>query len=58
LPVDYQEEFICDTLGITLTELYKQPYDWVDKMMQLKTQKDQAEQWEAKKQQSNQNIKT
>jgi len=33
LPDFYYDQFICDSLSISKTELDKQPYDWVMKMM-------------------------
>jgi hypothetical protein len=41
-------------LGVIYTDLLKQPYDWVQKMVLFKVQKAKAEEWEIKKNQSNQ----
>jgi len=58
LPIEFKDEFLCDELGLTLTELYAQPNDWVEKMMFLRIQKNKAEEIAQKKQQnqSNQNL--
>jgi hypothetical protein len=29
MPSEFEEVYLCDTLGITYTELQEQPYEWI-----------------------------
>lgn len=43
IPIEYEVNFICDTLGLPITELDKQPIDWVMKQMTYLSIKGEAE---------------
>lgn len=47
--MDFEDVYICDVLGITYTELEKQPAIWVEKMIIWKNQKTKVEEMEMKK---------
>lgn len=43
MPSDFAEARICATLGITYTELLKEPADWVVDMIDYHDTKDKAD---------------
>ena len=49
LPDGYEEVYICNALGITLTQLYEQPSWWVEKMLTWIKMRTKVEEVEAKK---------
>ncbi len=49
LPDDYDDVYICNALNITYTELYSQPYDWIEKMMKWQKMKTKVDMLDVKK---------
>ena len=46
----YYEAYVCSSLNITHTELMKQPYEWVNRMIEFLEAKNKATDFEYKKQ--------